>query len=191
MDAAETFDLLERNHCPQLPINARQIRPLNNLKDEKLKVLAWERACQQKRQGSPPDSHDVAREVRRLMGNIPDKESDEAYRAYRKVPESAASEYRKAHEMLEEGDLDGFLAAEDRRSRQQRKRLLAMLEKFTATLHGDALTLEGVPKEEIEKDASEGHLWRIRRTSHFLLPCSRSITRFKHVLEPDLLAMAA
>lgn len=155
--AADIFDLLERrghqcrNHeeiptqeygCKavhQLPNNERQIRSLSRLKDDDLKVLAWTRACQQKQQGSPPDCNDVAREVRRLLPTTPDQESDDAYRAYRKLLESAQSEYKKAHEMLEEGELEGFLAANDEKSNKQKARLIATLEKFDATLHADML----------------------------------------------------
>jgi hypothetical protein len=64
----------------------------------------------------------VAREVRRLLAtNIPDPESDTAYRKYRKLLESAKSEYGKAHRILEEGELDGFIVAEDRKSGQQKR----------------------------------------------------------------------
>jgi hypothetical protein len=157
MNAWETFELLEQHHCQcrnhegiptqeyackgvhQLPINERQCRPLRRLKDkDDLKVLAWTRACDQK-QGSPPDSRDVMREVRRLLDTTPDQESDDAYRAFRKLLESAQSEYKKAHEMLEEGELEGFLAANDQKSSKQKARLIATMEKFEAALHADRL----------------------------------------------------
>jgi hypothetical protein len=78
INAVDHFDLLESKHC-QLPKNERQIRSLSSLKDDDLKVLAWMRACQQKQHGSPPDGNDVWREVRRLLGAVPDQESDSAY----------------------------------------------------------------------------------------------------------------
>lgn len=149
ISAADNFDLLEQHGC-QLPINERQCRPLRLLRDRNdLKLLAWSRACAQKQQGSPPDSNDVMREVRRLLGGTPDEESDTAYRAYRKLLESAQSEYKKAHAMLEEGELDGFLAASDKQSIKQKARLIAAVEKFVKALRGDALALrEGQSAED-------------------------------------------
>jgi hypothetical protein len=189
INAADNFDLLEKHGC-QLPNSERQIRSLSSLKDDDLKVLAWMRACQQKQHGSPPSWRDVAREVRRLLPT-PDQESDSAYRAYRQRLESAISEYRKAHAMLEEGELDGFMAADDKKSQRQKKRLLAMLEKFVATLDGDALVLQGVeePKQPSPIERSR-HRDFVPPADHSLLPCSPPITRFTDVLR-DSLAPAA
>ena len=39
--------LLKKNHC-QRPLNERQVRPLNILKEGRLQVLAWDRACKMK-----------------------------------------------------------------------------------------------------------------------------------------------
>jgi hypothetical protein len=108
MDAWNVFQLLEEHGCKLLPTYERQCRPLKCLKRDDLKVLAWTRACALKH-GSSPDGNDVWREVRRLLGAIPDEESDKAYngttfhwparpvalyRAYRKLLESAASRPR-------------------------------------------------------------------------------------------------
>jgi hypothetical protein len=144
------FDLLEDRDC-QLPNSERQIRSLSRLRDDDLKVLAWTRACQQKQPGSPPDSNDVARQVRRLLPATPDQESDEAYRAFRRLLESAQSEYRKAHTMLEEGELEGFLAACDRKSTKQKKQLIATMAKLEAALHADMLNMEDMAEEEMAK----------------------------------------
>jgi hypothetical protein len=129
MDAWHVFELLEQHGCKLLPTCERQCRPLKCLKRDDLKILAWTRACAPKH-GSAPDGPDVWREVRRLLGAIPAEESDKAYRGYRKLLESAASRYRKAHQMLEDGELEGFIAADDKRNKQQRKRLLVTLEKL-------------------------------------------------------------
>jgi hypothetical protein len=185
ISAADNFDLLEEHGC-QLPINERQCRPLRLLRDkDDLKLLAWSRACAQKDGGSP-DGNDVWREVRRLLPT-PDQESDSAYRAYRQRLESAISEYRKAHAMLEEGEMDGFMAADDKKSQRQKKRLLAMLEKFTATLEEDALALQGM---EVESNQSElvSQIFdsKYSRRDHSLLPCSSPITRFTDVLATHL-----
>jgi hypothetical protein len=91
----------------------------------------------------------VAREVRRLLPKTPDQESDKAYRTFRKLLESAQSEYKKAHAMLEEGELQGFMVANDRKSAKQKERLIATLEKFSATLDADVLTLQEIAKDEI------------------------------------------
>lgn len=61
------------------------------------------------------------------------------------LPEAAGvgkGEYRKAHKMFAEGELDGFIATDDNRSKQQKKRLLATREDFIGDLSYDALTLE-------------------------------------------------
>jgi hypothetical protein len=139
------------------------------------------------RHGSPPSWRDVAREVRRLLPVTADEESDSAYRAYRQRLESAIYEYREAHAMLEEGEMDGFLAADDKKSQRQKKRLLAMLEKFTATLEEDALALQGM---EVESNQSElvSQIFdsKYSRRDHSLLPCSHPITRFTDVLATHL-----
>jgi hypothetical protein len=186
MNAWEVFDLLEQHGCKLLPTNERQCRPLSYLKRDDLKVLAWTRACALKAHGSPPDGNDVWREVRRLLGAIPDEESDDAYRAYRKLLESAISEYRKAHQLLEKGELEGFMLAEDKKSLQQRKRLLTMLEKFAATLDGDALALQGVAAESKQpcdtRVESSRHRDIVPTTEHSLLPWCKPVTRFTDAL---------
>jgi uncharacterized caspase-like protein len=100
------------------------------------------------KQGSPPHYSDVDREVRRLLPSTPDQENDDAYRKFRKLVESAQSEYKKAHQMLEEGELEGLLAATDK----QRVRLMRAIGKFVDLLNGDAETLrEG---QKIDEDYS-------------------------------------
>jgi hypothetical protein len=150
--AADVLDLLESRSC-QLPNNERQIRNLSSLKKDDLKVLAWMRACQQKRHGSPPDYKDVAREVRRLLGSLgaktPNDDSDAGSRAYRKLLESAQARLKKAHRLLETGDLDGFIVADDKATKRQKARLLALLGKLAAGLRWDALILQG---EEVEEE---------------------------------------
>jgi hypothetical protein len=190
IDAIDIYELLEQHGCQPLPTCERQCRPLGYLKRDDLKVLAWTRACALKH-GSAPDGPDVWREVRRLLGAVPSEESDKAYRAYRKLLESAASRYRKAHQMLEDGELEGFILAEDKRAKQQRKRLLGMLEKLTATLDGDALALQGIQEVEADQETNGSvDLFVLRSTGHSLLPCSQPITRFIDVF-PDYLASAA
>ena len=103
--------------------------------------------------------------------------------------ESAASLYRKAHQLLEEGELEGFLTADDKRSKQQRKKLLVTLEKFTATLEGDALALQGVREEDDQKTKVAIAMFVLRSSDHSLLPWGTSITRFIDGL-PDYLASA-
>jgi hypothetical protein len=150
MDGVYHFDLLEKRGCQPLPTNERQNRSLSLLKKDDLKVLAWNRACQQK-QGSHPHYKDVMREVRRLLGNAaPSQESDPAYREYRKLLGSAQSRCKKAHGLLEEGDMDGFLVADDKATKKQKARLVAMIGKLTPALGRDALILQG---EEVEPDA--------------------------------------
>jgi hypothetical protein len=190
MDAWNVFELLEKHGCKLLPTCERQCRPLKYLKRDDLKVQAWTRACAQKH-GSPPDGKDVWREVRRLLGAIPPEESDKAYRAYRKLLESAASRYRKAHQLLEEGELEGFITADDKRAKKQRKRLLVTLEKLANTMDGDALALQGV--QEIKGDQKTKMafaMFVLRLTDHSLLPCGITITRFVDVL-PEYLASVA
>ena len=175
IDALVIHDLLEEAGCQPLPTEERQCRPLKYLKRDDLKILAWLRACALKH-GSPPDSKDVWREVRRLLGTIPGEESDRAYRAYRKLLESAASRYRKAHQLLEEGELEGFLTADDKRSKQQRKRLLVTVEKFTVTLEEDALQLQGVRVEAVTHHRQQ--LLRMdvpARRDHFQLALMRNL----------------
>jgi hypothetical protein len=189
MDALEIHDLLEEAGCQPLPTEERQCRPLSYLKRDDLKTLAWLRACAQKH-GSPPDGKDVWREVRRLLGAIPDEEGDHAYR-YRKLLESAVSAYRKAHKMLEDGDLEGFLLAEDKKSLRQRKRLLGTPEKFTGTLEKDAMALQGIEEVQGNRETNGSvDLFVLRSSEHALLPCSLPVTRFIDVL-PDYLASAA
>jgi hypothetical protein len=188
MDAWHVFDLLEEHGCKLLPTCERQCRPLKYLKRDDLKVQAWTRACALKH-GSPPDGPDVWREVRRLLGAIPGEESDKAYRAYRKLLESAASRYRKAHQMLEDGELEGFITADDKRAKRQRKLLLGMLEKLANTLEGDAMALQGI-QEDDRKTKVAFAMFVLRSTDHSLLPCGMSITRFIDVL-PDYLALPA
>jgi hypothetical protein len=190
IDALKIHDLLEEAGCQPLPTEERQCRPLKYLKRDDLKILAWTRACAHKH-GSAPDGPDVWREVRRLLGAIPREESDKAYRAYRKLLESAASQYRKAHQLLEEGEMEGFLAADDKRSKQQRKRLVGLLEKLTATLEGDALALQGIQEMEADQETKVSFaMFVLRSTNHSLLPYGMPITRFTDVL-PDYLASAA
>jgi hypothetical protein len=81
-----------------------------------------------------------------------------------------------------EGELEGFLGADDRRNKKQRKRLLTTLAKFTATLDGDASTLQGMEANR-ETNKSTG-LFVSRSTGHALLPWGTSITRFIDVLRP-------
>jgi hypothetical protein len=190
MDAWQVFELLEEHGCKLLPTYERQCRPLKYLKRDDLKVLAWTRACALKQHGSAPDGNDVWREVRRLLGAIPDEESDKAYRAYRKLLESAASRYRKAHQLLEDGELEGFLTADDKRSLRQRKRLLGMLEKLAAILEEDALKLQGIEEDAVHSPCQQ--LWTRdvpARRQHFLLPYGLPITSFIDVL-PDYLGLA-
>ena len=93
--------------------------------------------------------------------------------------------------LADEGELDGFMAADDKKSQRQKKRLLAMLEKFVATLDGDALVLQGVeePKQPSPIERSR-HRDFVPPADHSLLPCSPPITRFTDVLR-DSLAPAA
>jgi hypothetical protein len=94
--------------------------------------------------------------------------------------------------MLEDGELDGFMAADDKKSQRQKKRLLAMLEKFTVALEADALALQGM--EEVESDQGEllSKIFdsKYSRRDHSLLPCSRPITRFTDVLHSYLASAA-
>ena len=106
--------LLQKHQCPG-PVNERQVRPLRGLKADDRRVLAWQRACAQK-QGTLPTAADV-QQVNRLADRKRNQDTDESFRAFRKALESSRSEYTKAHQLLDEGDLEAFLACEDDRSR--------------------------------------------------------------------------
>jgi hypothetical protein len=49
--------------------------------------------------------------------------------------------------MLEDGDLERFLVAEDETSERQKERLVAMLDKFIAVLSSDAVALQRIKEE--------------------------------------------
>ena len=108
--------LLKKNHC-QRPLNERQVRPLNILKESRLQVLAWDRACNMKQKGNPTFS-DVQREVNRI--NIPkrDETIDERARRYRAHLEAMWTELSKATRELEDGELEEFLGRYDKRSQR-------------------------------------------------------------------------
>ena len=131
--------LLERKCRP--PENERQLRPLRMLQDSDLKVLAWQRACEQK-QGTSPRAYDVMREVKKLLDLKVDEETDKFYRAFRQAVEMARQRYAKAHQMLEEGDLEVFLSCDETKAKQQRKRLIKTLSQLSFLLAEDADRLE-------------------------------------------------
>ena len=82
--------------------------------------------------------------------------------------------------------MEGFLAADDKRSTQQRKRLLVTLEKLTATLEGDALALQGIEAKGNRETKVAFAMFVLRSTGHSLLPWGMPITRFLDVM-PDYL----
>jgi hypothetical protein len=151
INAYDLSELLRRHHCP-MPINERQVRPLYLLKKDRMRVLAWKRACAQK-QGTLPTYSDVTREVNRLLPRKPDETTDARYRAFRKALESARAEYVKAHRLLDDGDLEAFLACEDKKSRRQKHGILNLLEKFSSELAGDSLRFHG---DDEDDQSSEG-----------------------------------
>ena len=114
MFAYQCWLLLELSGCP-LPINERQVRPLKLLKEDKLRVTAWKRACKMK-QASTPTHKDVLREVRRLLDPKANETTDTTYRAYRQHFESIKVELARATEILADGDLEEFLLCTDQKA---------------------------------------------------------------------------
>jgi hypothetical protein len=84
INAYDLSELLRRQHCP-MQINERQVRPRYLLKKDRIRVLAWKRACAQK-QGTLPTNSDVTRDVDRLLDRKPNETTDARYRAFRKAP---------------------------------------------------------------------------------------------------------
>ena len=147
--AHEMNRMLTKHGC-HAPENERHLRPLRNLKEEGLRILAWERACQQK-QGSSPTAADVMREVKRLSNHLkPDEEMDANFRAFRQAFESARSEYARAHQLLEEGNLEAFLACDDKTSVSRRHRMEAALGKLASLLASDSVQFASEAEETEE-----------------------------------------
>jgi hypothetical protein len=149
LDADSLWHILKKHDCPD-PLNERQIRSLATLKtrvagkrvlDEKKIVLAWVRACQQKKESRPTWS-DVAREVRRLRGHQPDEDTDENSRAFRKALGASREEYEKGHKLLQEGKLDGFLVCDDDPSVRRLRAVVKALGSFIAKLASDRQTFQ-------------------------------------------------
>jgi len=165
LDADSIWHILKKHHCPD-PLNERQIRSLATLKkrdkktnkralDEDKITLAWTRACQQKEEDRPTWS-DVAREVRRLRDHQPDEDTDENLRAFRKALGAARQEYEKAHKMIKEGKLDGFLVCDDDPSVRRLRAVVKAYGSFIAKLHWDRQTFEEALAELEEDDSSYG-----------------------------------
>ena len=144
----EIAALLEKHRCRR-PINERQIRSLHLLKSDKLQVLAWNRACEQK-QDTGPTYMDVNREVRRLLPKTADPDTDTRFRKFRQHLESARAEYARAHQILEDNELEDFFACTDKKSRRQRQAVIKTIEKLTIQLGGDLLEFMGADENPEE-----------------------------------------
>jgi hypothetical protein len=108
--------MLKEHKC-LLPVNERQVRHLSSLREDRLRVTAWKRACQSK-QKSLPTYAAVQREVNRLREPMadPDSNADEAYWAYREYLQSMQADLNRATKLLAEGDLEPLLQCTDKTS---------------------------------------------------------------------------
>jgi hypothetical protein len=153
----EHYLLLEKHKCLLLPTNERQVRSLSRLDEDKLKVLAWTRACKQKKNDSEPDGKDVAREVYKLLKHKPDEDADEHARAYRSEIETCGASIARARQLREKGKLNLFLVADDKTSIKMKKRIYRLLCKRSEELDEEiavfALALAEAEEEETSDES--------------------------------------
>ena len=78
-------------------------------------------------------------------------------RAFRKALGAARQEYEKAHKMIKEGKLDGFLVCDDGPSVRRLRAVVKALGSFIAKLYSDRQTFEeALMQLEEEEDSPVG-----------------------------------